>query len=275
MSAVEDLLTERGIYYQVSGKDVKVKCLNPDHDDRNPSMRIDRILGVFHCFSCGYKGSLFQHYNVEVSQVGLRREKLKRKINDIRSSGVGVAMPDGAMPFKRDWRGISATTFEKFGAFTALGKNFAGRVTFPIKDASGRTVAFQGRDETGTLPQKYMFTPSGVKLPMFPMVDPIQGKVVLVEGIFDMLNLHDKGLTNAICCFGVNNFTEEKFNLLKISGVTGLDLIFDGDEAGKGAAKRVRDLVGDFPIREIGLRSGDPGDLNLQQVENIRKRLYG
>lgn len=275
MSAVEDLLTERGIFYQMSGKDVKVKCLNPDHDDRNPSMRIDRILGIFHCFSCGYKGSVFQHYNVEVSQVGLRREKLKRKIQDIRSSGVGLAMPEDITPYERDWRGISATTYKKFGAFYGLSKNFQGRVNFPIRDASGRIVAFQGRDESGTLPQKYMFTPSGAKLPIFPMADPIQGKVILVEGIFDMLNLHDKGLTNAICCFGVNNFTEEKLNLLKISGVTGLDLLFDGDEAGRGAAERVRALVGDFPVRSILLKSGDPGDMNIKQVEYVRSKWYG
>jgi DNA primase len=120
-----------------------------------------------------------------------------------------------------------------------------------------------------------MFTPSGAKLPIFPMADPIQGKVILVEGIFDMLNLHDKGLTNAICCFGVNNFTEEKLNLLKISGVTGLDLLFDGDEAGRGAAERVRALVGDFPVRSILLKSGDPGDMNIKQVEYVRSKWYG
>ena len=184
-------------------------------------------------------------------------------------------MPDNYMPYLGNWRDIKPETYRKFNAFRHHDTHFIGRINFPITDASGRIVCFQGRDEMGTLDNKYMFYPSGVKLPLFPQVRPLQGRVILVEGIFDMLNLHDKGLTNAICCFGVNNFTEEKFNLLKISGVTGLDLIFDGDEAGKGAAKRVRDLVGDFPIREIGLRSGDPGDLNLQQVENIRKRLYG
>lgn len=275
MSAVEDLLNEKGIYYQVSGKDVKIKCLNPNHEDSNPSMRIDRILGVFHCFSCGYKGSVFKHYNVEVSEAGLRREKLKRKIEDIRGGSVGLQMPENSTPYKRDWRGISACTYEKFEAFYSISANFSGRVNFPIRDASGRIVAFQGRDETGTLPTKYMFTPTGAKLPLYPIAEPIQGRVILVEGIFDMLNLHDKGLTNAICCFGVNNFSEEKLNLLKISGVNGLDLIFDADDAGRLAAEKVRKLVGDFPVRELKLKSGDPGDLNLTQVQRIRKSLYG
>jgi DNA primase len=110
---------------------------------------------------------------------------------------------------------------------------------------------------------------------MYPLAEPLQGKVILVEGIFDMLNLHDKGLTNAICCFGVNNFNKHKLNTLKISGVSGIDLLFDADDAGDKAVEKVKKICGDFPVRTIKLKSGDPGDLSLQQVQSIRKRLYG
>ena len=34
--------------------------------------------------------------------------------------------------------------------------------------------------------------------------------MILVEGIFDVLNLHDKGLPNAVCCFGTRNISVEK-----------------------------------------------------------------
>lgn len=275
MSTVEQVLDERSIRYFHSGKDLKIKCLNPDHEDQNPSMRVDRVLGIFHCFSCGYKGNLFQHYNVETSKVGILREKLKRKIDNIRSSGVGLSMPEDYTLYKRDWRGISAETYEHFNAFSSIDQRFAGRVNFPITDASSRIIGFIGRDETGTLSTKYMFTPSGVKLPLFPLANPIQGRVILVEGIFDVLNLYDKGLTNAICCFGVNNFTQEKFDLLRVSGVSGIDLLFDADDAGKQAVNRVKKLVGDFPLKTVTLKSGDPGDLNLKQVQNLRKKLYG
>jgi len=275
MSAVEDILQERKIPFRVSGKDLTIPCLNPNHEDRNPSMRIDRELGIFNCFSCGYKGNIFKFYGVEASEVGLKRERLKRKMDDIRSAGVGLAMPDNTTPFLRDWRGISASTYEKFGAFYHIHSDFNGRVNFPIKDASGRIVCFQGRDETGTLPQKYMFTPSGSKPPMFPMAEPVRGKIMLVEGIFDMLNLHDKGMTNAICIFGVNNFSEEKLGLLKISGVTGIDVAFDGDDAGRKGVEKVKEICGDFPVRDIKLTKGDPGDLNRQQVEGLWRRLYG
>jgi len=275
MSAVEDLLTERNIPYQLSGRDVLVRCFNPDHDDKHPSMRIDRVLGVFHCFSCGYKGSLFKHYNVEVSKVGIKREKLLRLITELKSSGVGLSMPEGFIPFYKDWRGISKETFKKFEAFYHYDKQYNGRVNFPIKDGSGRIVAFQGRDESGTLPEKYKFTPPGVKLPLYPIAEPIQGKVIIVEGILDMLNLYDKGLTNAVCCFGASNFDTHKLHVLQISGVTGLDVLFDADEAGQKGAEKIKKVAKEFPTRIISLKSGDPGDMTLRQVINLRTNLYG
>lgn len=275
MSQVIELLEEKGIFYKLSGRDVLIKCLNPDHDDSNPSMRIDKILGVFHCFSCGYKGSLFKHYDVDYSETALRREKLRRIIDNLRSAGVGLQMPKGYIPYIGNWRGIKPETYKNFGAFRHHDPQYQGRINFPIKDASGRIVVFQGRDEFGTLPNKYMFHPSHVKLPLFPSVKPIQGRVILVEGIFDMLNLHDKGLDNAICCFGVKNFNEQKLNYLKIAGVQGLDLVFDADDAGKSGAEKIKELAKDFPVRIINLKSGDPGSLSEKQVIGLRRKLYG
>lgn len=275
MSAVVDFLEEKGIYYRLSGKDVLINCLNPDHEDRSPSMRIDKVLGVFHCFSCGFKGSLFKHYNVDYSETEVRREKLRRILTNIRSSGVGLSMPDGFMPYVGNWRGIKPETYRKFNAFRHHDTHFIGRINFPITDASGRIVAFQGRDEMGTLDNKYMFYPSNAKLPLFPRVRPLQGRVILVEGIFDMLNLHDKGLQNSICCFGVKNFNENKLNFLKISGVTGLDVLFDADDAGTAGADHVKKVAGDFPVRVVSLKSGDPGSLNQKQIDGLRKKLYG
>lgn len=275
MSAVIDFLEEKGIYYRLSGQDVLINCLNPEHEDRSPSMRIDKVMGVFHCFSCGFKGSLFKHYNVDYSEIEVRREKLRRLITNLRSSGVGLSMPEGYMPYLGNWRNIKPETYRKFEAFRHHESNFAGRIVFPITDASGRIIAFQGRDEMGTLNHKYMFYPPNAKLPLFPQVRPLQGRVILVEGIFDMLNLHDKGLENTICCFGVKNFTESKLGYLKVSGVTGLDVLFDADDAGKTGADLIKKIAGDFPVRIVNLREGDPGSLNEKQVVGLRRKLYG
>ena len=44
---VEELLIEEGIQFKQSPADYVIRCLNPEHDDTNPSMRIDKITGVF------------------------------------------------------------------------------------------------------------------------------------------------------------------------------------------------------------------------------------
>ena len=76
----EDLLKEKGIAYQLSGKDVKIICLNPEHDDTNPSLRVDRITGVMHCFSCGFKGNLFTHFGQPSSPLEVKLHRIKEKI---------------------------------------------------------------------------------------------------------------------------------------------------------------------------------------------------
>ena len=56
---VEELLESKRIAYIPKGADYEISCLNPEHPDRNPSMRVDRITGIFNCVSCEYKGNLF------------------------------------------------------------------------------------------------------------------------------------------------------------------------------------------------------------------------
>ena len=76
---VEDLLTTKNIPFTPKGKDYVVRCLNPEHDDNNPSMRIDQVTGVFNCFSCGYKGTVFAHFGQRADRMEMRRQMLKKK----------------------------------------------------------------------------------------------------------------------------------------------------------------------------------------------------
>ena len=79
---VEDLLLSKNIQYIPKGKDFVVRCLNPEHEDRNPSMRIDQITGVFNCFSCEYKGNLFTHFGQKADKMEQKRQILKKKIQE-------------------------------------------------------------------------------------------------------------------------------------------------------------------------------------------------
>ena len=275
---VDELLTSQGIEFRTSGKDFLIRCLSPDHEDRNPSLRIDKTTGIFNCLSCGYSGNVFNHFGEKPDWLQMKRESLKDMILKKMNEASGLSIPENAVQFDQDWRGISGDTFRKFEAFQHNNSEFIGRVVFPIRGISGKIVAFCGRHQ-GQVDPKYLFHPSGAKLPLFPIVKPIQGRIVLVEGIMDMLNLHDKGLTNAVCAFGVNTVTAEKLNILKIQGISGIDICFDNDEAGQRGADKLRETLekNDMVSNTVSLWSNikDPGELTASQVIKLREKLYG
>ena len=272
---VEELLKSRDVYYMPKGGDFLVSCLNPEHADRNPSMRIDQITGIFQCFSCEFKGNLFTFFGEKANQLQLRRELLKKKLKDKRSESVGLSFPKNSTPYTGTWRDIKAETYKRFEAFQHHGTDFIGRINFPIRDISGRIVAFNGRHTTNGTP-KYMISPAGAKMPLFPIVKPIQGCVILVEGIYDMINLHDKGLTNAICTFGTKNINEDKLRMLSIQGVDTIDIFFDGDEPGQKAAERIKIMCEEVELlsRNVCLTGTDPGALKESQVKKLKDKLY-
>jgi len=277
---VEELLQERKVNYKLSPADCIVSCLNPEHDDNNPSMRIDRITGVFNCFSCGFRGNIFNYYDAPSNPLDIRREKVRRKIEEKRASSVGLKMPKNFMPYVGNWREIKPETYKRFNAFLHPDKPFTGRISFPIKDLTGRIVAFNCRTQSPTEVPKYLFHPPKAVLPLFPaQVRPIKGRVILVEGIFDVMNLYDKGLENAVCCFGTRNIDVEKLKLLKMQGVSGVDLLFDPDDAGQEAAIRVQELCDIAEILHKNIKIprnlGDAGSLNKQKVKELKENLYG
>jgi|SRR5271157_730642 len=60
MIDVLKLLTYLGIEYHNAGTDnVKIKCINPEHDDSRPSFYIHKELGIGHCFVCGFASNIF------------------------------------------------------------------------------------------------------------------------------------------------------------------------------------------------------------------------
>ena len=278
---VEELLVEEKIAFKQSPADFVVHCLNPEHDDSNPSMRIDKITGVFNCFSCGFKGNIFKHFDKPSNYLDIKREKVKQTIDRKRSESVGLLMPRDIVPYVGNERNIKPETYKKFEAFLSANSPFTNRIVFPVRDITGKIVAFNGRilGKNMTGQPKYIFHPPRVKLPIFPAnVLPIKGRVLLVEGIYDVINLHDKGLTNALCCFGISNITTDKLQLLKMRGVEQIDIFFDPDDAGQGAVEKVIELCDKTELKYYNVRIppdlGDAGDLSETSVQKLRESLY-
>lgn len=281
----EELLTQKKISYLPRGGDLEVRCLNPNHEDRNPSMKIDKITGVFNCLSCGFRGNIHHHFGQKANYLMMKRQLLKAKIGEKLAENIGLEIPENAVEYNGDWRNIKPETYAKFEAFQHNDKQHIGRVVFPIRSISGKIVGFNGRHMTMNHSPKYLITPAGAKLPLFP-ASPAKydGRIILVEGIFDMLNLHDKGLDNAVCTFGTlkllgkhQGAAREKLALYKVQGVTGIDIFFDSDEAGQHAAEQVKDLCESVELdtRNITYGNKDPGELTASQVLKLKGSLYG
>lgn len=279
MSTVEALLAEKGIHCQDKGKDLLVRCLNPEHEDSNPSMRVDRERGLFHCLSCGYKGDIFKFFNKESNPNTGRAQRLIKKVFDIRRESTGLEMPETAMPVTEGWRGISLSTLTKFHAFEDP-KLFPDRVAFPITDLTGRIVIFQARYKYSDATPKYVFHPRHVAPPLYPArVAPINGSIILVEGLLDAISLYDNGLENAVCMFGTSKLTEanivEQVTPYILQGTRKVFLMLDGDKAGYIAGKKIASLIRlktNLEVAFISLdKDTDPGDLSFSQVQQVMK----
>lgn len=272
---VEQLLNERKVEFKPKGQDFVIRCLNPDHEDNNPSMHIDKISGAYNCFSCGFKGNVFKYYNVHRDWQDFRVKRLQKEILKIRQETHGLPMPVGFVPYNRDFRGIKKDILRKYDAFTH--KDHEDRIIFPIPDITGKIRAFIGRYINSNAHPKYMIFPKGVDLPLFPSkVQPIDGSIILVEGSIDALNLINGGLTNTTAILGANNIDKDRLESLKFLGVRKIYIMFDADDAGRKAAKKAEEELSDiFFIEQLELPDGlDPGDLSIEDIKHIKENLY-
>ncbi len=279
---VETLLRDKGVYFTVSGNDFLTKCLNPDHEDTHPSFRVDKVRGIGHCFSCNFKINIFKYYGIITNQVNIRVAGLKEKLNVLKQSTAGLDMLDGYTPLSDQYRGISRKTLEKFGAFsTDKVTGMEDRVIFPLLDITGKIKVFIGRHTMSNVQPRYMIYPKNVSMPLVPPALEVKStSLVLVEGMFDLLNLYDKGLHNVVATMGTNSLNNDsaRYKLLpfKALGVTHVYIAFDGDTAGVEAAPKVKERLESygFIVEIVPLEEGrDPGDMSQDEVDSLKEHI--
>lgn len=121
---------------------------------------------------------------------------------------------------------------------------FRNRVMFPIRDSAGKVISFGGR-ALGDDPAKYVNGPETAlfrkshTLYNLDKARPIarnKGRVLLVEGYFDVVTLASYGIGEVVAPMGTA-LTEAQARLLS-SMAAEIVLVFDGDDAGRRAAHR-------------------------------------
>jgi len=282
----EELLKSKNINFKYSSSDLVVNCLSPEHEDKNPSMRIDKITGIFNCLSCGFSGSLFRYFNKEQNLLDIRIQNIKNKIKKLVKEK--IYKPLTAINFEKEYRNISAETFKHFEAFTDNeSKDLEGRIAFPIYDINDDIEFIHARYINSDIDPKYINLPANVEKTLYPIkvYEPNKGFIILVEGFFDMLNLWDKGIKNIACTFGSSLVGKKdignvkvinKFSQYKLQGINKLYILFDGDKAGRIGAKKLREaLKNSYIIEILDLEEGkDPGKLSTKEIEIIRDYIY-
>ena len=142
-------------------------------------------------------------------------------------------------------KGYSDDILRKSGLFSQNSypySLFQERLVFPVRNRQGRTIAFSGRDLSGrdNVP-KYVNSPDTPVYSkrhnffgLYEALDTLKNgssPALLVEGNFDVVSMHQAGITYAIASLGTA-FTEEQAEL--ISRYTDrVDIMFDSDEAGQ------------------------------------------
>jgi len=134
---------------------------------------------------------------------------------------------------------------------------FRHRITFPIADLKGRTIAFGGRAMDPDAPAKYLNSP---ETPLFhkganlfnahrargPAHD--KGQIIVVEGYMDVIALAEAGFPQSVAPLGTA-LTETQIELLWRMAAEPI-LCFDGDAAGRRAAFRAAETV--LPLLKPG-----------------------
>ena len=124
---------------------------------------------------------------------------------------------------------------------------FRNRLIVPIFDMQGRVVAFGGRSLDGQQP-KYLNSPESEVFEKGKMLFAFdkassnirkRDKALVVEGYFDVISLHSKGITNSVASLGTALNKYQISQLCRCTDSKNIIINFDSDNAGKLATKRV------------------------------------
>jgi DNA primase len=287
-------------HYQVNwlrkkGDELRGRC--PIHQgEGQSSFHVNLAKNAFHCFSCKAHGNVLdfvaamEKCSVRDAAIKLAEwftvsgepvaEPAKEKPAD---SGGGVGDADTAVnkpltfqlkgvdcshPYLVE-RGISKETAEYFGVGFFSGKgSMTGRIVIPIHNAHGELVAYTGRAIDGSEPRYKL--PAGFQksLELFNLHRVSGPEVVLVEGFFDCISVHQAGFP-AVALMGSSlSEVQEELLTAKFARVI---VMLDGDEPGRRATVECLTRVASRIWARAALvpEGSQPDQMSREELRNI------
>jgi DNA primase len=242
----------------------------------------DALYGVLQTAASFFEEQLREHPERHYAIEELKRRELEPGDQAIQAFRVGYAPPgwDGLASYLKT-QGVSPAMGESVGllvprtggASAGYYDRFRHRLMFAVIDPHGRVVAFSGRalcpvvvpslsdrdspgnDSPRDPPPKYINSPES---PVYVKGAALFGlwqarheirkreSAILVEGNFDVVSLHARGLQNVVAPLGTA-FTVDQARLLR-RYATSVTLLFDADAAGRKAAR-----AAETPCDDAGL----------------------
>jgi len=278
---------------------VPVKTVTPEQDrefQRQLGLR-DRLLAVL------ARAAAFYHHALWTPQGAKALAYLTAKrglsLETIRAFQMGYAPPgwDTLHGYLVRQKGEPVDLLETAGLVVARAggaghyDRFRDRVMVPIADGQGRVVGFGGRT-LGDDEPKYLNSPES---PVFAKGHILfaldkarngmatQDRVVVVEGYFDAIALHQAGITEAVATMGIALGETQIRQLARYTPSKRVILNFDADRAGTEAAERAiagfaqAAYDGTIHLQVLSLPAGKDADefLKEQSPQAFRDLLAG
>lgn len=147
---------------------------------------------------------------------------------------------------------------------------FKGRVMFPIRNVSGKVIAFGGRTLRSdkkvakyyNSPESELYNKSRVLYGMYLAKHAIlkEDRCYIVEGYTDVISLHQSEVENVVASAGTS-LTEQQLKLIK-RYTKNVTILFDGDSAGIKASFRGIDMIlkGGMNVKVVLFPDGEDPD---------------
>ncbi len=284
-------------HYQIkvrrSGKDQYRGCCPIHSGDGRDAFHVNLARNIFHCFACGAGGtvldfvaamercSLFETaqklqamtcFSVPMTSTANEKELVTERRRVSSPLNFKLTGIDYAHPYLAE-RGITEQTAREFGVGFYAGPGLMHRrLVIPIHNADGQLIAYCGRSVDQTQP-RYRVPPGfATAAILFNMHRASAGEdcsVVVVEGFFDCMQVHQAGIRSVVALMGSVLYEPQRYVLLqRFSRVI---LLLDGDPTGRKATTVIaQHLCPDCNVRVISLPDGvQPDQLPAAEIRNI------
>lgn len=305
------VLQHLNIEYEEIGKELRIECPNPNHNDKHPSCTLhfdnkSNKFGWCSCFGCGFHGtiktliSVVENISIDKAQSYLINFYIKNKGKKIITNygsirekeskkKIKIKLPEefklieiGSNSSYEKYllgRGLTKKEIVKYGWGYCFSGIYRKRVILPVYKKK-RLVNFYTRHITTDIEERKAWNAkfSIIAEVIFPYneIDFNLPYIWITESVFNFFSLRKLKLKNIICIFG-NKITDWKVDLMR--KFYEIRIVPDGDKGGDELVQSIfLALKKDCLVKSVKMIQGEDANSittkqTIKQLENVIKTL--